>query len=778
VNGVPSAPEQKAMAELAAEMTALRKKPYFPMVRFGEWTLTVRNPQQNNQIEAFYTFESQKERNAYISSAARRHTGMDLHIGRVPESTVDFIGLPGPMLRRIKAELPGLSAQQLDWLDQFGHHTSPEGSFRKRWLDRKETAGYSLDAFRVFANYFQMGSKYLSRLEFKDQAQLQIELIRAEARSGILADSSKRQQIGDFIQEHLNYMLEPGRDWGKIKSLIAIWHLGFSPVAAMMNLTQMPMVTVPYLNAVFGAGQTFRALGTAQNALKGSFGGIWRNAPWPGYEKGRQELIAQGKIDSGQAPELGAYASANNLYKTTVGSKAARALRTTAQASMWAFGKAERMNRELTYAMTFKLAMDNPNLKYLQDLAFARIDTVNELVTKLGVTGQEAVAIIAAREAIDKTHGIYAPWARPVFTRNNLAATILVFMQYVQMMLFAMRNNPGAVQHILMLAAMAGLMGLPGADDLDKIVEAVSRRLGWNWSPKNAAREFVQQVTEGTPFSKVGPDVLLHGISRYGFGLGLLPEGSGAPRFDVSGNMSMGKLIPGIPDMAKNWGTYQDWNKGLGEATTQASGAGFGVMFNMLQFLANDIGSSEWRKWEKVLPRALKAQSKAVRLAAEGQETDKSGAWFASFDASRTAPWPQGDWRDPDDVATLVTLFLGANPVKLSAKWEAQSEIVETTMYYKGRKKILYEQMVKAITEKNEAAVADTVKDIERFNAGVRKDGFPSMGINTRQLRSSLNNRQRARALKEEGLPAVRGEMPVWRRMQEQYPEVEWKKVK
>lgn len=767
VNGMPSAAEQKALTELAAEMAALRAKPYFPMTRFGEWTLTVRDP-YSGQIEAFYTFESQKERNAYIQTAAISWAGKDLTVGRLPENAMDFVGLPGPMLRRIKAELPNLTAQQLDWLDQFGHHTAPEKSFRKRWLDRKEVPGYSLDAFRVFAQYFQSGAKYLSRLEFKDQAAAQIEDLFREAKSGLLMDNAKRNEIGSFMATHLNYMLEPGRDWGKVKSLIAIWHLGFSPIAAAMNLTQMPMITMPYLNALFGVGQTAKALTTTTKALKGSFGGIWRNAPWPGYEKGRQELIAQGKIDAGQAPELGAYASANNLYKSSVGSKTAKFLRTTAQTSMWAFGKAERINRELTYAMTFKLAMENPNIKYLQDLAFDRIDTVNDLMTRLNVTAQEAVAIIAAREAIDRTHGIYAPWARPKFLRNSFGATVLVFFQYVQMMLFALRNNPGAVQHLLMLTMLTGLMGLPGADDLDKLVEAVARRIfGKNWSPKNAIREYVQQVTEGTPYSKIGPDLLLHGTSRYGFGLGLLPEGMGIPRFDVSGNMSMGRIVPGLPDMAKNWGTYQDWHKGLGEAAQQASGAGYGVMFSMLQFLANDVGTSDMRKWEKIMPRTLKAQSKAVRYGVTGQETDRSGAWFASFDP-----------RDPDDMATLVAQFLGANPVKLTQKWEAQSEIVETVMFYKGRKKVLYEQLLHAVAAKQQPEIQEVLKDIKNFNAEVRKEGFATMGINSQQVMSSLKNRFRSRGLKEQGLPAVRSEIPVWQRMQEQYPAVEWKKVK
>ena len=768
VNGVPSQAEIKAKAELVAEMTALRSKPYFPMMRFGEWTLTIRDP-NTNQVTGFYTFESQKERNDAIIPLGRQNKGMDISVGRMSEEVMEFVGIPGPLLRRIKGNLPGITAQQEHWLDQLTNQLSPERSFRKRFMHRKGTAGYSLDAFRVFANYFQTGAKYIARLEFKDQAQAEIDDLRKTAPT-LFKDTAKRIEISSFMQQHLKYMQEGGRDWAKLKSFIAIWHLGYSPMAAMLNLTQIPMVTMPYLSSMFGNRATLRALYGAHSALKTSFGGTWNAAPWPGYEKGRQELIQQGKIDAGQAPELAAYASANNLYKTASGQGAAKFLRTVAKHSMWMFSKAERINRELTYHMAFSMAMRDTNARLPREIQQNRMFDISDLMNRLQVTYDEAVAILAAREAIDRTHGIYAPWARPVFMRQPLAGTILTFFTYTQMMLYALRNNPGAWKHMMMLLAVAGMMGLPGADDLDRLVEAVARKIfGKDWSPKNEARKYINIILEGSPYKTIGSDIFLHGISRYGFGVGLLPEGIGAPRFDASGNMSMGKIIPGVGEGLTAWGSNQEFSKVMAQTTQGAAGAGFGVMFNLLQYLSAsaDPGNFEWKKWEKALPRSVKAMSKSIRYGVEGKETFKSGATFETFDV-----------RDPDDMATLVAQFLGATPLKLNQKWQANAEITEKLNFWRGEKRILYEQMIKTIQTNDTVARNEVIKSIKQFNLTVRNAGVPSLGIDTAKLRNSLQNRTRVKQRQELNLPASSGEIPAVRSMQELYPEVKWQKVK
>jgi hypothetical protein len=756
---------QAALLELQKDMTLMRNKPYFPMTRFGEWSLTVRDP-TTAKVKAFYTFESEKEQQAYITVARSRWPATDILMGRVPQAVQEFIAMPAPLLKRIKTDLPNLTAQQRQWLDQLEHTVAPERSFRKHWLKRSGTPGYSLDAFRVYAAYFTTGAGYLARLRYRDEAQNEIDTARSEAKG---MSNNTRWMLIDEMQDHLNYMLEGGRDHSKLKAFAAIWYLGFSPMAAGMNLTQLPMVTLSYQTKLFGPA-AFGAVTTAVNALKATFGGIWPNAPWAGYEKARQEMLAQGKIDAGQAPELGSFASGSNLTRLSAGDAVQRQFRSFTYYAMWMFSKTERFNREATFASTFKLAMDaqqagkkNAHLDYISQHHTADIF---DLTGRVGLSVEEAIAFLAAREALDRTHFIYSSWARPKFMRNPTAATFLVFFQFIQASLYSMRNNPGAMQHILTLLFLFGLMAFPFAEDLDKIIEAIARRSGLgDWSPSKAARELIRGVTKGTVLDQVGPDLALHGISKFGFGMGLLPEGWGAPRFDASRNGSMGSIIPAVPDMVKGWGHYAKWNEIVGQGAQKASGAGYGYFFALLQFLSQDPHTAGYKKWEAIMPRAMKAASKGVRYGITGEEKDNAGATIARFNV-----------RDPDDVATLLAQIMGAQPQKLTARYEYMSAAKETEMFYKGWRQTLYAQMDEALRAQDPRAQQDVLKDVVHYNKEVVNKGIAP--INPTQLIGSLKNRARNRVKTEELMPQAKGSTQMYQRTLDMYPLVEQKKVK
>ena len=762
---------QKAQIELAADVAAMRAKPYFPLSRFGEWTLTVRDA-TNQKMEAFYTFSSEVERNRYILIARQQWPMSDLRVGKLPATMQDYVQLPGPVLKRIKATLPGITPQQKTWIDQLEHQTAPERSFRKHWMTREGTPGYSLDAMRAFSNYLNTGAGYLARLAYKDEAQDVITAATNDAKLNF-ADSSKRFDLISEMQEHLNYMLEPGRDGSKLRSFAAMWFLGFSPAAAAMNLTQIPVFTVPYLSSLFEGSAVKRALTDAYTALKGTIAAQIRNPPSPGYEKARQELISMGKIDAGQAPELGVYASTDNLTRSAAGEKAQRTWRNFTKASMWMFGKTERFNRELTFAMTFDLAMQaqgsGKQNKYLSTLFTNNSIEILDLISRTGMTQEEAVATIAAKEAIDRTQFTYSPWARPKFMRGNVVASdLLVFFGYIQSALYAVRHNPGRIKTLLTMFALYGMMGLPFAGDLDKLIEALARRLfGKDWSPQQEARELIVLLSKNTAFEKTGADLFLHGISRFGFGPGLLPEGWGAPRFDASANGSMGNIIPVVPDMVKGWGHYGKWKEMVGDAAQKGAGAGYGYFFSLLQFLAADPHTANWKKWEAIMPRALKAASKGTRYATAGEEKSRSGAVIAQFDP-----------RDPDDLATIVTQFLGFTPQKLAVHYEALQQKKESEMFYKGWRMALYTQLNEAIQGGTKEVIDDVLSGILKYNAEVQRQGIASMQINTRQAISSLKGRARSRVLEEQGLPVTKGAVPLYQRIDESFPLLERKIVK
>ncbi|MBK8123890.1 MAG: PLxRFG domain-containing protein [Dokdonella sp.] len=762
---------QKAQVELASDIAAMRAKPYFPLSRFGQWTLTVRDS-NNQKVEAFYTFASEAERNRYILIARQQYPMSDLRVSKLPTAMQDYVQLPGPVLKRIKATMPGISPQQKTWLDQLEHQTAPERSFRKHWMTREGTPGYSLDAMRAFSTYLNTGAGYLARLAYKDEAQDVITAATADAKLNF-GESQKRFNMISEMQEHLNYMLEPGRDGSKLRSFAAMWFLGFSPAAAAMNLTQIPVFTVPYLSSLFEGSAVKRALTAAHTALKGTIAAQMHNPPSPGYEKARQELIAMGKIDAGQAPELGVYASTDNLARSAAGEKAQRHWRNFTKASMWMFGKTERFNRELTFAMTFQLAMDAQNSgkqnKYLAELFTNNSLEILDLMSRTGMTQEEAVATIAAKEAIDRTQFTFAPWARPKFMRGNpVASDLLVFFGYIQSSLYAMRHNPGRIKTLLTMFALYGMMGLPFAADIDKVVEALARQLfGKDWSPQQEARELIVMLTKESAFEKVGADLFLHGISRFGFGPGLLPEGWGAPRFDASANGSMGNIIPVVPDMIKSWGHYGKWKEMVGDAAQKGAGAGYGYMFSLLQFLSSDPHTANWKKWEAIMPRAMKAASKGTRYAAYGEEKSRSGAVIAQFDP-----------RDPDDLSTIVTQVLGFSPQKLTVHYEALQQKKESEMFYKGWRMSLYVQLNEAIQGGEQPVINDVLAGIAKYNAEVVRQDLSPMQINTRQAISSLKGRARGRVLEEQGLPVTKGAIPLYRRIDESYPLLERKIVK
>lgn len=770
--------KQAALLELANDIAAMRQKPYFPMSRFGEWALTVRDP-VNNKVLAFYTFESQKEQHAYISIARSRWPGKDLKIGRIPTAMQDYMTLPGAVLKRIKGSLPGITPLQRDWIDQLEHQTAPERSFRKHWLKRESTDGFSLDALRVYSNYFNVGAGYLARLRYKDEAQDVIGRATQNAKT-ILGDSNKRFELIDEMQLHLNYMLEPGRDGSKLRAFAAIWYLGFSPAAAAMNLTQIPVHTIPYLSSMFEGSAVKRAVINSISALKGSFGGIQKNPKWAGYEKARQEMIREGRIDAGQAPELGAFASMDNLMRTAAGDAAQRFMRGFSSKAMWMFGKTERFNRELTFAMTFDLAMTmleaGKTNKYLTNITVNNTSEIFDLVSRARLSQNEAVAFLAAREAIDRTQFVYAPWARPRMMRNPLVADVLVFFQFIQSSLFALRHNPGNVKTLLTMLALYGLMGMPFSNDLDKVVEAIARRFfGKDFSPQFEARKLINSIAKGTVMEKIAPDLLLHGTSRFGFGIGLLPDSWGAPKFDASANGSMGNIVPVLPDLVKGWGHYGKWNEIVGQGAQKAAGAGYGYFFSLLQFLSQDPHTAGYKKWEAILPRAVKAASKAGRYAATGEEVSNSGAKIANFNVPTA---PNYDIRDPSDTATVLAQLFGFTPQKLAQHWEVLTAQKESEMFYKGLRMTLYKQMDEAVRVNNAKAIDDVVKAIVRFNVDAERDGLGSLAMNPTQILSSLKNRAKNRAREEMGIPQTKSSIPLYRQIEEQYPLLERKKVK
>src|SRR5690606_18207275 len=251
----------------------------------------------------------------------------------------------------------------------------------------------------------------------------------------------------------------------------------------------------------------------------------------------------------------------------------------------------------------------------------------------------------------------------------------------------------------------------------------------------------------------------LHGISRYGFGLGLLQDGFGAPQFDASANGSLGKIVPGLAEAARGIGNGSTWQDISAALMRDTAGAGFGQLFPLLQFLGSDPFTWDMKKWEKVLPRAAKGISKAYRFYTDEKETTPQGATFMTFDPT-----------DPSDLATIIAQGFGFTPTKLSEKWDMVRAVSDEGKWLQARKQGLMAQLDWAGQKQDKQATAEVLQRIMEFNKEMISKEYLPMTISRKTISQSLKSRGRARARQEVGLPRTNQEIGVQQRIQDLYP--------
>ena len=766
---------QAELNQLKADMAAMRMRPYFPMVRFGQWTVTIRDPAANGKVVWFSAYATARERDAAAIQLKRRFPTENMQVGHMSPEIYEFQGLPPAILKYIKNNFPGqLTQQQKDYLDAVALQMAPERSFRKRWLRRTGTAGYSLDGMRVYAHYFQGAGSYLAKIKYKPVMEDAIRSLKDSLK--LMKDASKkRTTIIRFMEADMKYSLEPSKDWHKFRSAVAIWQLGFSPAAAFVNFTQTPVFTLPYFAGIYGSKKAYGLMAAVAKSTKRAVTYSPAKAD-PQFAAVRQALINMGKLETGAAPELGAYSQGGNLLESVAGTNAQRAWRAFTRTSMFMFQQAERLNREIVLGLGWELSADinHPHMQEIGNQYALEILNLANTPVDIG-NGQQvrisydtATRLISIREAISRTQFEYGRDYRPPFLRSPLASSFLVFFGYIQAAAYAFGNNPGTVQLLLTFVLLFGVAGLPGAEDLEELVNAVARTyFGKDFSLEVKARELVNELSQGSVFEETGADLFLHGLSRYSFGPGLLQEGLGIPQFDASANGSMGRLIPGFAETMRAVGRGDDWKGVTSELARDVAGAGFGQIFPMIQFLSGvasgDISAGDWKKWEAVMPRAVKAMSKAGRYYVDEEVTTASGNSLGV----------KFDLRDPDDIATLIAQGLGFAPTQVNMTWDKIMMQNDTRKFYQNERTTLMTQLSYAIREKDTAARATTMKSIQSFNKEMQSLGLGAMAITAEGIKQSLKQRAVARAKQEAGLPTQKSATPLYQKIEKLFPGIE-----
>lgn len=731
-------------AEINEQFEAMARRPYFPHSRFGNFTVTVKEAGKTVEFIAFDNARARDKAAAFIREEFKGQTDISVRTNILRKSSAPFRGLPPGFLELLRSRLD-LTQEQREDLDQMVLESAPAASFRKRFINRKNIPGFSRDVLRGYADYFFHASGHLARIRFAKPMQQSIDATNTDALS--FEAGTKRTEITDTMQQHLDYINNPGIEWAWLRSLAFHFYLGFNPVSAAVNFTQVPMVAWPFLAARYGDITSAKALTKAvldyRNLITGNTEKITDQEL-----ANRSRALAQGFLNESQATELAGTAEMRGMARMMPGNAADRFLMHASHWSAWMFHNAETFNRDVTFLAATRLALENPTAPRIQ--ALKKLPEFARLVAE-GETEENALAFLAGKDAVDETQFNYARHARPRFMQGR-KGSVFTFFMFTQKMLFFAAKDPGAARFWLIMLGTAGLMGLPGADDLNTVAKLIGKKVfGAQFDLELEVRKFVVELTDGT----VPPDLILNGMSRAGFGIPAALDmlGIPAPSVDLSANLGLGRIIPGLSELSPT----SDFERNFSQAASGAAGASFGIGFNLLKALADDHPDG-FKTWERAMPKAMRNVVKAARFAMEGREKTRIGSTVVEFDVG-----------DPRQLGEIIAQGLGFSSTRVNRAFSRDRALQESLAYWDIRKGILLAQFDHVKEMDDSRGIADVRAAMKRYNRSVP---FREQRITRKTLKRSRKGREDRRRARERSTTVQRSGRGLARENRRLFPEV------
>lgn len=519
-------------------------------------------------------------------------------------------------------------AEVKSMLSQLMFDSLPEHHALKNQMRREGIYGENEDMRQVFAQTSISQAHYISRLQFGGELNQAMLNIAKTARKDI-----EMRQIQNELKLRTKLSMDNTQSALTDSMVNASYfaHLGLSPAFLLTNMTQVPMITAPWLGARHGVGATKRAMAMAladtAKIIKSTYkDGDWRselnwNSLFPvGSNEDRmfRDLLDRNVLDITMEHDLAAVASAqkgifdDKISKATGGklggmSDVVKLVNTPVRIT-------ELANRAVTALSAYRMKM--------------------EALATAPMTAEErhTAAVNYAARAVSETQLNYSELNAPrhmrqVFGSKPLAKMIFQFRKYQQGMLYLIAKNisdalPGSkataedrriarrtIAGLYMTTGlMAGTTGMPlmGTVGLSGIVNLIAAAFGDEDEPWDFETEYRNFLTDW-----LGKDMAL--LVAKG-----LPAYLGA---DLSQRVGMGDIANPIPFVQRG-ATGQST---VANVLYAAGGAPIGMVGTMYDGIVAMANGDVMKGMEKVIPvKAVKDALRTYRYADEGM-TDKRG---------------------------------------------------------------------------------------------------------------------------------------------------------
>lgn len=605
-------------------MFAKVKGPYFPLMRIGGWYSVGMSPEladlmdkkERNEASAAELKRIETLRKDAKHYVSRGHTTRrDAELSRrelQAQLGVAYANRAEERIGQEVAQLPdmakleeylaphlpvGVRSQVRDMLAQAYFDALPEKSALKRQLKREGVHGEEEDMRRVFAASALSSAHHISRLKYANDLSEAMVKVRAEGRR----DETLRM-VGNELNKRTALALEMQENpiVDRVLQVSYFANLGLSPAFLLTNMTQVPMITAPWLGARHGFAKATRALAEAftdtKDMVRATYAGKgvkdgWRSEfDWSQkYPEGTdehklfRELLDRNLLDITMEHDLTAVAEVRNTKIDDAIKIANLPVRVT-----------ETVNRSITGLAAYRLA---------------RAD---------GKSHEQAVE--HAAKALSETQLNYsglntARHMQVVLGSKALARLMMQFRKFQQGMVYLIVKNAydavkaqggteAETKELRRIARktlagvfgttglMAGTLGLPFAGTVATVVGAVGGMLDDDDEPFDPVVEYRNFLTD-----MFGPEmaaVLAKGLPTL-------------MNVDLSKRVGMGDIGTPLPFMRQGRTGTEAVNNTLGAA----AGAWAGTTASMLDGIAFLANGDYAKAAEKIIP--IKAAQNLVR---------------------------------------------------------------------------------------------------------------------------------------------------------------------
>jgi hypothetical protein len=618
---------------------------YFPFKRYGQYWLRVEGGLAGRE---FYLFENGTERNLFLIRRARE-LGLDPKDSKAFSQGDDISALrknfqdSSVMLQEMFAAIDGADTSKApddfsddikDQLYQIYLQTMPERSFRKQFIHADKVTGFSADILRNFKTSAVAYSNQLAKLKYGTD--ISNTIIRArDSLEGMPADMRGRlelfvNEMNQRAQEEINPP-EESKVATRVNQFAFIMLLTGAASAAT-QMASVPIMVMPTLAQTYGYGKAsaqfakmsniFKSVGiTQQDAQNGD---VTFTAPSlasssmakndPNLNRAFQEAIQKYNLFS--LTNTSVITNTNKTPASAYDNIPQTAAKVAVDGISALFTGAERMSREIAFAMTFNLEFAKTG-NFEQSVQKA-VETTNELLGRYDNLARPRIL----RNFAGKTVGqfkMYAVFQTSWFIRNGTA----IFNSSLpkEARLGAMERLTGT---LVMGGMFHGLVGMPLYSVICSAVDAALAAFGDDEeekkrranNPLTAESSNLRFRYEFLP--KYFGDITIPGIDGRQHRLSeVLEKGPISALTDI--NIGSRTSFDGMWwREAKPGKTYLESAQNIILANL---GPGVSTGINMIGAIDDFSNGKIQRGLEKLVPAFFRGSFVAARLSEEGAET-------------------------------------------------------------------------------------------------------------------------------------------------------------